>query len=725
MTDRADNSRAALPDEFLRPSRVAVVGASRDRTSVGGLLFHNLLVGGFDGAVYPVNPEADVVQSVAAYPTLSDCPAAPDLVVVAIPARHVPDVVDEAGRLGVPAVCVISAGFAESGGDGRSLEQDMIDRAARRGVRLVGPNCMGVLNAADGVRLNATFSSTFPPPGRIALLSQSGAVGLTVLDHANASGLGVSSFVSIGNSADVTPADLIDYWEHDADTDLIVAYLESFPAPREFFRAARRVGRSTPIIVVKSGRTGAGEQAASSHTAAIAAGEVAVDALFEQTGMIRADTLPEMFEVAMVLADQPAPTGPRIGIITNGGGPGILAADACAASGLEVPELGDGTQDQLREFLPAHAAFHNPVDLLAGADAESFARAVDVLAGSGEVDALIVISIPPIVTAPAEVAMSLTAAHERLPDDLPLVAVFMGSEPPPAQLAEAGIPSFSFPEEAVRAIGRAARWSAWRREPPGEIVRPDGIDRAAAQSLLAAARHRHGNDDTHDGHWLSTADAMALLGAYGIPLARTEFVTTPQEAGSVQQEFGVPVALKIDAPLHKSDIGAVDVGLGSVEEVEEAMRSMERRLDEHGFAEDGRTFLVQEMVDGDAEMAVGVNHDPVFGPLLMVGLGGELLELLGDTSVRVMPVTDRDVDAMVDSLRSRELLSGYRGRPELDVGALKDLLHRIDALIDDVPQIAELDMNPVFVRPGGVIGVDVRMRLMTERRDGQARDEMT
>lgn len=706
MTERSRDDHDVI-ERFFEPRRVAIVGASRNRRSVGGVLLRNVLDGGFDGAVYPVNPDADVIQAVTAYPSLGECPAVPDLAIVAVPAPAVCSVVEEAGRLGVGAVCVISAGFAETGGDGEALERELVETARDHGVRIVGPNCMGVLNASAEVRLNATFSSNFPPPGRIALLSQSGAVGLTVLDHAASYGIGLSSFVSIGNRADVSVTELIEHSGDDDDTDVILLYLESFDDPRGFSRVARRVGRDKPIVAVKSGRTGAGERAASSHTAAVAAGEVAVEALFAQTGVIRADTLEEMFEVAAVLTGQPPPPGGRIGIVTNGGGPGILAADACDANRLEVPELDGATQDRLREFLPPAAAFGNPVDLLAGAEADSYRRAVATVAAADDVDALIVIFIPPIVTRPDDVADALVAAGDDLGDDIPIVAVFMGGGGHPSQLADAGIPTFSFPEEAVRALGRAAQWSAWRRAPVGEIVEPGGIDREAARSII----DRDDADGGDGERWLSTAAAMSLLEAYAVPTARHEIVTTPDEAAAAQRELGVPVAIKIDAPIHKTDVGGLAVGVRTSEEAAETVASIRRRLDDQELGEHAGAFVVQEMVEGDVEMAVGVNRDPLFGPLVMIGLGGELLELLGDVSVRVTPVTDRDVDTMLDSLRSRQLLSGYRGRPPVDVEALKDLLHRINALVDDVPEIAELDLNPVFVRPDGVVAVDVRIKI--------------
>jgi len=385
-------ARAAV-ERFLRPERIAVVGASRDRAAIGGLVLDNLLNGGFDGVVYPVNRTANAVHGVTAYPDLSSCPDVPDLVVVCVPAPEVTAVVDAAGELGVRAVAVLSAGFAETGEAGTQRQAELMDVARGHGLRLLGPNCMGLLNGTSGQRMNATFSTTFPPPGRVAMSSQSGALGMAVLDHVEQLGLGISSFVSIGNKADLSGNDLLSYWETDGDTDVVLLYLESFGNPRNFSRIARRVSRNKPVVVVESGRTDAGRRAASSHTAAVSSGDRAASALFTQTGVIRTDTLQGMFDVATLLDSQPLPRGRRVAVLTNAGGPGTLAADACDANGLEVPTLSDATQEQLREVLSPEAGVGNPVDMVASASGQHYQQALRILAASGEVDAVMVIFI--------------------------------------------------------------------------------------------------------------------------------------------------------------------------------------------------------------------------------------------------------------------------------------------------------------------------------------------
>ncbi|MBY5163566.1 GNAT family N-acetyltransferase [Salsipaludibacter albus] len=708
VVDRADRRAAqAALRRFFSPTSIAVVGASRDPSSIGGMVFRHVLHGGFAGVVYPVNPRAEVVQSVRAHPTLSDLPEVPEHVLVCVPAPVVNEVVDEAGRLGVRAVTVVSAGFSETGPEGRDRQDELMAIATSWGMRVVGPNCMGVMNATEGVRMNATFSDTFPAPGRVAFSSQSGALGLAVIDHVADLGLGLSTFVSVGNKADVSGNDLILYWEEDPDTDVILLYLESFGNPRKFSRIARRVSRSKPIVAVKSGRTGAGERAASSHTAAISAGDVAVEALFRQAGIIRTDTLEELFDVATLLSSQPLPGGRRVGIVTNAGGPGILAADALESNGLEVPALGPDLQARLEEFLPSAAGVANPVDMIASAGAAGYEQTIRALGASGEVDVVLVIFIPTGSTSTDDVAEAMVAAHADLGDDVPVLAVFMSTTGLPAALERARIPSYAFPEDAARALGRVAAHAAWRRTPLGEVVEPEGVDPDAGRAIVEGALA-----EAPDGTWLGQADAEALLDAYGVTRPRSAIVASADEAAEVQAAWDTPVVVKVAAAIHKTDVGGIALDLATPDAVRDAVEAMADRLREGGLGEHTDAWLVQEMVDG-IEMVVGVNHDPSFGPLILVGLGGTLVELVRDVSVRITPVTDRDVEEMLDGLRTRPLLEGYRGSPPGDVPALTDLVHRVNTMVEDLPEIAELDCNPVFVRPRGegVVAVDVRVRV--------------
>jgi acetyl coenzyme A synthetase (ADP forming)-like protein len=696
---------AALRSVFA-PKSIAVIGASRDVNSIGGLVFDNLRQGRYQGAVYPVNPAADVVQSVAAYPTVADCPSVPDMVIVCVPAEHVTDVITQAAEAGSKAAVVISAGFREIGDEGVERELELLHVTRRYGIRVVGPNCMGVMNAGRDVRMNGTFSRVFPEPGSVAFSSQSGALGLAILSGARRLGLGMSSFISVGNKIDISGNDLIQYWESDDATSVILLYLESFGNPHKFGRIARRVGRTKPIVAVKSGRTRAGAAAASSHTGALAAGDGAVDALFEQAGVIRTETLAELFGVASVLANQPLPAGRGIGILTNGGGPGILAADACEGAGLEIRELTPATQDLLRSFLPREAGVGNPVDMIASASAETYGRAMRAIVADPGIDMLLVIFIPPIVTSPSDVAQAMVQAHADIDPSIPVVTVFMSEEGVPVLLSEAGIPSFGFPEEAVRALGQVAHYSEWRRRPLGHVVEVTDADEQAARAVVDEALV------TDDQSWLSAQQTEHLLGAFGIPTARTRRVATPDEAAAAQRDIGGAVAVKLAAPVHKTELEGVRLGLLTAEDTADAVRDMAAKLraeDRQDLVDHG--FLIQEMIGGGLEMAVGVNHDPTFGPVLMVGLGGTLVELLADVSLRIHPLTDHDVDEMLMGLRGYPLLTGYRGSEPLDVLALKNVLFRLSALVEVVPEIAELDLNPVFVHTSGVTAVDARIRV--------------
>jgi acetate---CoA ligase (ADP-forming) len=513
---------------------------------------------------------------------------------------------------------------------------------------------------------------------------------------------------------------------------VILQYLESFGNPRKFSRIARRISRRKPIVAVKSGRTTAGVRAASSHTAAISSGDTAVDALFRQTGVIRTDTLEELFDVATLLTTQGLPGGNKVAILTNAGGPGILAADALEANGLEVPPLTERTIEQLEAFLPPEAGVHNPVDMIASASPASYGQALEVLGHAAEVDIIFVIFIPTSAVHIADVAEALIAAKAKLPADVPVVSVFLSASGVPAELAAARIPSFTFPEAAARAMGRVATYAQWRRRPLGDLVEPEGVDRERARAIVEAAlaaavdeegRPLVGQAHTVDGseptppadgaRWLTAAEAEGILAAYGVPLARSRVVTSAEAGAATQAEFGRPVAVKIAAPIHKTDVGGIELDLETPEEVAEAIERIRAALIAAELGEHADAFLVQEMVGDGIEMVVGVSHDPSFGPIVMAGMGGTLVELIRDVSVRVTPLTDQDVQDMLVDLRMAPLLTGYRGSPPADVNALTDLLHRINAMVEDLPEVSELDLNPVFVRPDGdgVVAVDVRMKL--------------
>ncbi|HEX2235135.1 MAG TPA: acetate--CoA ligase family protein [Actinomycetota bacterium] len=715
--DRADWERRERAEaessvrHLLWPRSVAVIGASRTRGTIGGETFRNLVVTGFEGPVYPVNPRAEVVQSVQAYASVADVPGAVDLAVIVVPAPAVVDVAGECGRKGVRGLVVISAGFAESGEEGRARQQELLHVCSRYGMRLVGPNCMGILNTAQGVRLNATFAPFWPPHGRVGFLSQSGALGLAVIDYANELGLGLSSFVSVGNKADISSNDLIQYWECDEGTDLILLYLESFGNPRKFARLARRVGRTKPVVAVKSGRSAAGARATGSHTGAlIAASDVTVDALFRQAGVIRTDTLGDMFDVATLLANQPPPAGPRVAIVTNAGGPGILCADACEADGLEVVPLPEETRRRLAEFLPPEASVTNPVDMIASASADSYRRAIEVVADCPDVDSVIVIFIPPLVTLAQDVARAIREAASAIEGRVPVVTVFMSAKGVPEELRshDVRVPSYPFPENAAHALARVAHYGMWRSREDTAPPVFDDVREDEAASLIAGALGRGSG-------WLPPDEVARLLGCYGLELAEWRLESSPEAAGAAAEALADPVALKAVAPslVHKTEAGAVRLDLSGGREVAAAAREMSDRARRLGHDVTG--YLVQRMVADGVEMLVGVVHDQSFGPVIACGAGGIATELLKDVQVRLTPITARDAAEMVRSLATFPLLQGYRGAPPADVAALEDVLLRVGGLVEDHPEVVEMDCNPVVVMERGAVVVDARVRVEPAR----------
>jgi acetyl coenzyme A synthetase (ADP forming)-like protein len=705
--ERERTTAVAAVRRFLEPASVAVIGASRRRGTVGGEVFHNLLATGFNGPVHPVNPQADVVQSVRAFKSVLDVTGDVELAIVAVPAAAVIDAARECAAKGVKALVVLSAGFAETGAEGAARQHELVRICREGGMRLVGPNCLGVLNTASNVRLNGIFGPLYPPSGGIGFLSQSGALGLAIVDYAAKLDLGLSSFVSVGNKADISGNDLIQYWEADESTELMLLYLESFGNPRKFGRIARRVARTKPILAVKSGRSAAGARAASSHTGALlASSDVTVDSLFGQAGVVRTDTLAELFDVATLLASQPVPSGRRVAIVTNAGGPGIMCADACEARGLEVVPLADDVRAELATFLPPAAALANPVDMIATAPAEHYRRAVSVVGRHQAADAIIAIFIPPLLTESAEVAAAIREGIGEIDAPVPLLAVFMTAEGPPADLSteEETVPAFAFPEDAARALARAADNGVWRSTPAGEtpIFEDARVEEGAAVIAGALARRQA---------WLEQEDVARLLSCYGIRQPESQVVETAEEAGRAAAQFGGRIALKAITPtlLHKTEAGGVELSLDGAAATMAAAARMARRVTEAGHPPPG--FLIQQMVPSGVEMLVGVVHDPLFGPVVACGAGGVQAELLKDVAARISPLTDRDAREMIRSLKTFSLLDGFRGAPKADVGALEDVVLRVGALVENHPEIAEMDCNPVTVSRDGAVVVDARIRV--------------
>lgn len=703
---RDRTTRGAL-DALLMPRAIAVIGASRTPDTIGHQVVANLVEHGFTGSVYPVNPKATTIHGLRAYRAVELIPEPVDLAVIALPKELVLRAADDCGRAGVRGLVVLSAGFRETGVVGAAREDALLETARFYRMRVVGPNCLGVLNADPAYRMNATFAPAMPPFGRAALLSQSGAVGVSVLDYAQEYGIGIAQFVSVGNKGDVSGNDLLLQWEHDPAVEVILMYQENFGNPRRFLEIASRITRRKPIIVMKAGRSRVGARAAASHTGALAASDAVVDALLAQAGVLRASSTEELFDMAMAFGAQPLPRSRRAAVLTNSGGPGILAADAMAAAGLELTELEPATTARLEQLLPAEASVGNPVDVIASAQPSTYRAALEALLVDARVDAVLSIFVPPLGVRQEDVAEAIVAAARAYPAK-PILAVLMGREGLPqgrAELHAEDIPAYVFPESAARALAALCRHHEWRDRAP-DVPEPFPVDAAAAAAIVT-----RGAQNAHA--MLPTADALALVEAYGIPVARARVARDPDAAVAAAAALGYPVALKVLSPdiVHKSDVGGVRTGLADADQLRAAYAAMddEVRRRAPGAAIDG--VLVQRMVPAGREMIAGITRDPLFGPLVMFGLGGVFVEAIGDVVFRLAPIGAHEARAMIDGIRAAPILGAVRGLPPADVDAIATVLRRLSQLAVELPDVAELDINPLIALPGGAIAADARVRI--------------
>ncbi|HVX22160.1 MAG TPA: acetate--CoA ligase family protein [Acidimicrobiales bacterium] len=713
-------ARAAGVAAVLRPRSVAVIGAGHRPGAVGHEVVRSLLAAGFAGPVYPVNPHLAAVAGTPAYPSVEQVPGPVDLAVVAVPAEGAHRALAEAAAAGARAAVVVTSGFAEAGAAGAAAQAALAATAREAGVRVVGPNCLGAYNTDPAVRLRATFAVDGVPSGRVAIGLQSGAVGVVLSRRARSAGIGISSFVSLGNTMDLSPTDLLCYWEGDRSTAAVALYLESLPHPAELTRTMARVGRHTPVVVLRAGRSAAGARGARSHTAAAATPEVAAGAVLAHCGAVQVDTLDELFDVAGVLADGPLPAGRRVALVGNAGGPLILAADACAAAGLDVPELPPALRDRLRSRLPAGAATGNPVDLTSGGDAATFEAALrDVLADAA-VDAVLAVVTPLDAlgfTDARSVIERLAAGSEK-----PVISCVLADEPSADTggaaadtdgAATGGAPArtnIPAPDRAARALAKACEHAEWRARPPAPLPARDAARGAAGWDRRAEARRVVDAflAARPAGGWMDVPAAAALATACGLPAVPATAARSPGEAVAVAAGMGFPVALKAAAGdlVHKTDRGGVALGLGSAGAVEEAYEAMARRL---GPAMGGGA--VQPMTPPGVEMIVGLVVDPAFGPLVMFGAGGVTSELLADRAFAVPPLDPAGVDRLIGSIRSFPLLTGYRGSRPVDLDAVRQVVAAVSAVADHLPEVVELDCNPVVARPDGSAVVDCKIRV--------------
>jgi len=687
---------------ILYPKSIAVIGASRYPGTIGYLLVRSLIESGYVGAVYPVNPNIEVVSSIKTYHSVLAIPGEVEMAILAVPAPVVLKVAEECGQKGVRGLIVISDGFKESGPEGAARERELREIAFGYGMRIVGPNCMGVINTDPTINMNATFSPAVNQPGNVSFLSQSGAMGEVILDYARSLNIGLSTFVSAGNRADVSPNDLVQYWEHDPATKVILLYLESFGNPHNFVRITRRVSAKKPIIVVKSGSTSAGSRAASSHTGAMATSETVTAALFHQTGIIRVNGIEELFDVASLLSNQPLPKGRRLVIVTNGGGPGILAADAASNHGLLLPEISPETLEAIKPHLKRNIHINNPIDTTAQASPAEFEGVLKELASDKGNDAVLFIFVPPSMVNVKEVENGLRRVAPLFRSNKKtLLVCFMGHKGFSAEVGSPGkyVPSYLFPESAISALAKAVEYSERVARPESAPIKLHDINREKAKQIITAAMKQ----STRNHNWLSIEQIAELLRCYGIRFAATKFAKNADETAKIAGKIGFPVVIKLASATitHKTDVGGVQLNIKSESEAIQAFNTIKDKLTRIGKQNEMDGVIVQKMVTEGIETIVGVSNDPSFGHLIMFGMGGVNAELLNDAAFRLNPLTELDAKELIGSVKMSKLFDGYRGTPPSDTPAVKDLLLRLSAMVEDNPQITELDFNPVKVLPMG------------------------
>ncbi len=689
--DEAPLCSAEGMDAIFKPRAIAVIGASRKEKTIGRAIIDNLLKYDYNGMIFPVNPKAQVVRSIKSYGSVSEVQDEVDLAVVIVPKQHVISVAKECGQKGVKGLVVISAGFREVGGDGIKLEEELKQVVGQYNMRMIGPNCMGVINFHPQVMMDATFSPSAPPPGRIAFLSQSGALGVIILARAEQLGLGFSIFASMGNKADVSANDLLEYLKDDDQTDVILMYLENFGNPKNFPKIAKKITKVKPIIAVKAGRTLAGARAASSHTGALAEVDVAAEALFEQCGILRVRTIDELFDLALAFSNQPLPKGNRIAIVSNAGGPAIMATDAAVSLNLEIPRFSDELIEKLRQVVPQDASVSNPVDLIAMGGAKEYEASLDLICQSGEVDSVLVIFVTPIIVDTKEIVEVIEKVNRRY--DIPILGCVMGKDedkgPDLYDSVHKRVPMYAFPESAVNAIRAMTRYSELRARPEGKIHTFE-VDKKGARKIISQARRENRER-------LLDTEVQQILEAYRFPVPRYMITTSIKEATEFADQIGYPVVVKVIAEdvVHKSDVGGVYIDIKNKMELKGAIYEMRDNF------RNINGYLVQEMVDRGKEVILGMNHDPVFGPLIMFGMGGIYVETIKDISVKIWPISDVDAREMIESIKGYPLLKGVRGEKPIDFELIMECIMRLSQLVGDHPEIKELDFNPIICFPKG------------------------
>ncbi len=696
-------------ESFFTPKSVAIVGASRQKGKVGYEILVNMIASGFEGKIFPVNRSTDEVEGLKCYPDLTSIGETPELVIVIVPAKFVLGVMEECEKIGTKAVIIITAGFKEIGQEGKKLEDEIVRVARRANIRVIGPNCLGVTVTAS--KLNASFGGDLPDVGGIGYLSQSGALLAAILDTAKANGIGFSSLFSIGNKADVDELDLIEALAQDPNTRVIAGYLENIKDGNAFVHAAEQISHEKPILLMKSGGTSAGAKAASSHTGSLAGSEVAYEAMFARAGIIRCDSVTQQFDFAQAFANQPLPKGPSVVVLTNAGGAGIMAADAIERQGLNFAKLSEETIEKLKTKLPPAANFHNPVDVLGDALADRYEFALDVLLDDPNVETVLILLTPQAMTEARETAEAVVKTAQRKPNK-PILACFMGAskvEEGVKVFREAKIPQYESPEDAVTTIKAMADYVRWRARPK-RVVRLFPVNRRKVESII----ERHLRQGARE---IGEAESKEILEAYGFATPSGSIATTADQAANIAEQLGYPVVLKIWSPdiLHKSDVGGVKVGLKSAQQVKDAFDLMMYRIPKKMPDAHILGVLVQEMCASGREVILGMHRDPHFGPLMMFGMGGIMVEVLKDVAFYLAPLTGDEAKQMLVNTKTYQLLKGVRGQEGVDIEAIAEGLQRLSQLVTEFPQIQEMDINPYVVGLPGTTPIAVDARISVEK----------
>ena len=693
---------------FFCPDSVAVIGAAREEEKVGHNILDNIINSGYKGKLFPVNPKADEIHGIKCYPSVLNVPGDIDLAIIVIPAQFVLQVLEECSKKNTKWSIIISAGFKETGIEGAKRERQLIEKAKDYGIRILGPNCLGIIDTECPI--NATFSSNMPPRGKIGFISQSGALGTSILDWAKTNKIGFSKFVSLGNKADISENDLFDDWENEKDTEVITAYLEGVKYGREFIRISSRVSKKKPIIVVKSGNTDAGARAVSSHTGTLAGSAKAYEAAFKQAGIIRANTIRDLFNYATAFSYQPLPKGKKVAIITNAGGPGIMATDECEESDILLASLEKETIDGLKEFLPEAANFYNPIDILGDALADRYKKTLEVVVKDCNVDAVVVLLSPQAMTQPYRTARAIVEVMENSGKSITVLTSFMGGsevEKAVKFLAEKNIPNFDIPEEAIDTLKVMMEHTDWksRRSFPIEDF---NVDKGRVKKIFYQCQSEGRLE-------LGGMEAREILEAYDIRMPKAELAFDIDEAKEIAGRIGYPLVLKIVSPniLHKTDVGGVKIGIDNEKELEENYDQILFSVGKYMPDANIRGILVQEFIKDKKETIIGMSEDPQFGPMIMFGLGGIYVEALKDVSFRIAPLSRQVAREMVEEIKTIKLLKGIRGEDPSDIDSIIEIILRVSQLVTDFPEIIEMDINPLFVKKQGEgsIAGDVRIRI--------------